>query len=292
MKKIIYILMSLIAILGLTLTVQADSDSLTAQLAGENNDPVVTGCTVDVANKTYDPTESSTTPVTVKFNVTDVNGYGDINDSLAQVEFDDNTADFVSLFDSGATNTSCSSSNVNSSTNEYTCIVNMQYWYQHSENYSIRCSGGDNNDSVLVNLTAANAFDYTQLVASSVDGVTVDFGTLTTSDYNTNVSDSNSPLNITNTGNTVLSTVSITGANLTQTGKSDIDIGQFYADDDNGVAGAQQLTTSKQQITGVSVPLEDATAGGNTDSAWVWFNVPSYLDPGTFSASWTLWEEE
>ncbi len=287
-----FLVFLLMAVVSLALVVWADSDSITAQVDGANYDPVVTDCAISDGNKTQNPVESNTQAILITMNVSDANGVGDLNNSLAKVELDD-ALTFTALFEAGATNTTCTAGDINTTARQYNCTVYMQYWYQHATNYSIQCSAGDKNDSVLVTKDAANAFDYTQLVASTVDGTTIDFGTITSGEFSTNVTDDNAPLNITNTGNTVLANVSITAANLTQTGKSDIDVGQFWADDDNGVAGAQQLSTSKLQITSVSVPLEDSTAGSNTDSVWVWFSVPALLQSGTYdSTSWTLWEEE
>ncbi len=288
-KMFLFLVLTLITLMLVNI-VNADSDSLTIQTTGTNYDPVVDTCGVDASS--YNPTEGSITVVTVKMNVTDTNGIGDLNNSLAKVEFDDNTASFVALYES-ATNTSCSSADIDADTREYTCTVNMQYWYQHPENFSVRCFAGDNNDTTLVTTDAANAFDYTQLVASSADGTTVDFGTITSGDYGTTVTDTNSPLNITNTGNTVLSTVSVTGADLTQTGKPNIDVGQFAVDELSTYSGAaQNLTTGKQQVASVSVSLEDSTPGGNYDEVYVWFTVPGTLEPGSYSGTWTLWEEE
>ena len=290
-RKVIPLFLSLVMAIGLALVVYADSDSLTVQTTGVNGDPNVDTCLVD--NTVFNPTENSITAVIVRFNVTDGNGVGDLNNSLAKVELDDNETAFEALYES-ATNTSCVSSDIDVDTRQYTCSVSMQFWFQHSQNYSVRCYVGDKNDSVLVSSTALNAFDYTKLVASSVDGTTVNFGTITSSQFGTTVNDTNSPVNITNTGNAVLANISITGANLTQAGKPDIDIGQFSADDvpTYNASTAQTLTTSTQQITGVSLPLEDSTPGGNDDSLWAFFTVPGALEPGSYSGTWTLFEQE
>jgi len=282
-----------LSVIGLSIValVNADSDSLSVQTTGVNGDPLVENCLVD--NTVFNPTENSVTTVTISFNVTDGNGVGDLNNSLAKAEFDDNETAFTALYES-ASNTSCTTVDIDTDTRQYTCAVDMQFWFQHAQNYSVRCYVGDKNDSALVSATTLNAFDYTQLVASSVDGTTVNFGVITSSLFGTTVNDTNSPINITNTGNTLLANISITGANLTQAGKQDIDVGNFSVDDVEvyNVSTTQTLTTSKQQITSVSVPLEDSTAGGNTDSLWAFFRVPSALEPGSYTGTWTLFEEE
>jgi hypothetical protein len=276
----------IVAMLAAVYSVYADSDNLAVTFAGTNYDPTADNCVV--STNAYSPTESGTTAVTVRFNVSDTNGVADLNDTLAKADLD-NATTFSALYES-ATNTSCTTSSIDADTRQYTCTVNMQYWYSPTTNYSARCSAGDKNDTTLVTANHNNAFAYAQLVASSADSTAVSFGTIASGNYNTNVSDANSPVNITNTGNVALATVSVTGVNATATGKPNIDVGQFLVDDDSGVAGAQALTAVLQQITGVSVPVEDSTAGGNTDSLWTWFNVPATLEPGDYTSTWTLTE--
>lgn len=269
--------------------VSADSDNLNVQLGGTNYDPTADTCLV--GSTSYTPTENSGTAVTVAFNVSDANGVADLNNTLAKVEFDD-ALTFSAVYESASNTTgNCATSDINTTTRQYTCTISMLYWYQHATNYSARCYTGDNNDSTTVTADSNNAFAYQKLVASTIDSATVAFGTLGSAQFNTNVSDSNSPITITNTGNAALTTLSITGDNLVQAGKTNISISQFYADDLN-ITSAQQLTVNKQQITGVSVVIEDSTPGGNTDNLLVWFNVPASVDPGTFTSTWTLWEEE
>jgi len=275
----------IVAMLAAVYAVYADSDNLAVTFAGTNYDPTVDTCAI--ATSSYSPTETGTTAVTVRFNASDTNGVADLNDTLAKADLDD-AVTFTALYES-ASNTSCTSSNIDADTKQYTCTINMQYWYS-ATNYSARCSAGDNNDTALVTANHNNAFAYAQLVASSADGTAVGFGTIASGNYNTNVSDANSPVTLTNTGNVALATVSLTGVNATATGKPNIDVGQFLIDDDSGVAGAQVLTAVSQQITGVTVPVEDSTPGGNTDSLWAWFNVPATLEPGDYTSTWTLTE--
>ncbi len=276
----------IVAMLAAVYAVYADSDELAVTFAGTNYDPTVDTCAI--AASSYSPTESGTTAVTVRFNASDTNGVADLNNTLAKADLDDATT-FSALYES-ASNTTRTSSNIDADTKEYTCTVQMQYWYSPTTNYSARCSAGDNNDTTLVTANQNNAFAYAQLVASTADGTAVGFGTIASGNYSTNVSDANSPVTLTNTGNIALATVSLTGANATATGKPNINVGQFLVDDDAVVAGAQTLTAVLQQITGVTVPIEDSTPGGNTDSLWAWFNVPATLEPGDYTSTWTLTE--
>ena len=139
---------------------------------------------------------------------------------------------------------------------------------------------------------ATETFTYAALVASVLDTATIDFGTITSSDYGTNKTDANSPTTVTNTGNQVLS-LKITGAELSESvGLSpNISVGDFYVKNDSSASGALQLTESQQTIPGTSVPLEDATPGGNIEEIWWFFSVPNPFRPGSYSGTWTLVEE-
>ena len=269
----------------LTVMCAAYSRDLNVAFTGTNYDPTVDSCVVTGA--THSPTGGTTTAVTVTITATDKNGVADFNNTLAKVDLDD-ALTFSALYES-ATGTSCTPANTDTDTRTYACTVNMQYWYS-ATNYSARCSVGDVNDSTLVTGDHANAFAYASLAASTADGTAISFGTITDTLFSTAVADTNSPIILTNTGNIVLATVSITGANATATGASNLDVGQFVVDDDSEIAGAQTLTAIAQQITGVSVPIEDSTPGGNTDSAWVWFNVPAVVESGSYTSVWTLTE--
>lgn len=270
--------------------VTADSDSLAAQTNSTNYEPVVASCVVN--QSTVTPTENSNVTITVRFNVSDNNGPADLNNSLAKVEFDDNRTEFLVLYNGTFNASGCDTTDPNATTRQYTCGVQFEYWYRHQMNYTVRCYGGDKNDSLRVTKDTTNALEFAKLVASTVDGTTVSFGTITSSNYGTNVTDTNSPINITNTGNAALTTISVTGANLTAAGRAGINVGQFYSDDDSTANDAQQLTTSSQQITGASVPTEDETTGSAHDSIWAFFVVPSILESGSYSGTWTLTEAE
>jgi len=242
--------------------------------------------TIIISQSSYTPTENSTTTVQVDFNATDLDGTANLNNSACKCEFD-NSATWATLYES-ASDTSCDNQTISANTTQYTCLVDMEFWFENNT-YSVNITVKD-NETVVTNAT--ETFTYTALVASVLDTTTVDFGTISSSDYGTNKTDSNSPTTITNTGNQVLS-LKITGADLSESvGLSpNISVGDFYVKNGSSASGALQLTTSQQTIPGTSVPLEDATPGGNTEEIWWFFSVPDPFRPGSYSGSWTLVEE-
>ncbi len=236
----------------------------------------------ETENSNYNPTENSTTSVRVDFNVTDFDGIGDLNNAACKCEFD-NSMTWQSLYET-ASDTACDNTTINENTTQYTCLVNMQFWYQ-ATNYSINITIADTSATVT---NASKTFVYNQLVASSIDLATIDFGTLAISDFGTNKTDINSPTLLTNTGNVNLS-LNITGAALT-TGSSSINANQFYADIDSTIDAALQLIAGSQQITGALVPAEDSMPGGNTEEIWWFFAVPERVGGGSYSGTWVLEE--
>ncbi len=253
------------------------------QLAGA---AVPTIDTIIINQSSYNPTENSTTTVKVNFNVTDLDGTANLNNSACQCEFD-NSQTWQALYES-ASDTSCDNQTINANTTQYTCLVDMQFWFENNT-YSVNVTVKDNETSVS---NATETFTYTVLIASVLDTTTIDFGTITSSDYGTNKTDSNSPTTITNTGNQVLS-LKITGAELSDsTGLSpNISVSDFYVKNDSSVSGSLQLSSSQQTIPNATVPVEDSASGGNTEDIWWFFSMPNTFRPGTYSGIWTLVEE-
>ncbi len=227
----------------------------------------------------FDPTEAANTSVFVSFLVNDGDGIGNLVNSSCKCEFD-NAFPFITLYE--AANASCSAIGVNDSAINYTCSIPFQYWYENNT-YGLKATIADNE--TIVNDTS-KSLAYTTLIASTIDLSSINFGTI--SSYNTNVTDSNSPLTITNTGNKQLQ-AKITGADLSN--NTNITVTRFYVDTDNNAAGALRLANVQQTISGATAVVEDSTPGGNTRDLWFFFFVPNTLLPGSYNGIWTLVEE-
>jgi hypothetical protein len=233
-----------------------------------------------VFDSSYTPTEAGTTYTSIKFNVSDTDGVANLNDSQCRCDVDDQATYAASY----ASNTSCTFANMTATQREYTCSIGMIYWYANGS-WSVNVTAGD--DTTLVS-NSTGTFAYNQLVASSLDGTAVAFGTIASAQYGTTVTDSNAATTITNTGNKVLS-LAATGATAAA-GSNSVSAGNFSVDTDSNSAGAMALTTGSQAISGASVPIEDITPGGNTEDIWFFFAVPNPLLPGSYASTWTLTE--
>ena len=242
--------------------------------------------TIVIAQSSYNPTENSTTTIRIDFNVTDLDGTANLNNSACKCEFD-NSAVWSALYEN-ATDISCDNQTIDADTVQYTCLVPMQYWYENNT-YSANLTLQD-NETTLNN--ASTTFTYTLLIASVLDTTIVNFGTITSADFGTNKTDANSPTTVTNTGNKPL-TLKITGDNLIDSNgiSANLNISQFSVKNESSFSGALQLTTLQQTIPNTLVPVEDATPGDNTEDVWWFFSVPNPFLPGTYSGTWTLTEE-
>ena len=235
--------------------------------------------TVKVNASSFNPTEAGFTEVEIRFNVSHPDNHTNLNDTECRCDVDDQ----ATYADTFAHNTSCVSVNVNVTSKQYTCIINMDYWFIDGT-WSVNVTIADSNQSF--DHDTSQTFTYSQLIASSLDTTAVGFGTIADTDYSTNKTDSNSPTVITNTGNKNL-TLNITGTNMTANGVSDIDVGSFYVNNASDANSGQQLTTSSQAITGVLVPRGNTS---NTEQIWWFFYVPATVLPAIYSATWTLVE--
>ncbi len=241
---------------------------------------------IALGQASYTPTENSTTTVRIDFNVTDLDGISNLNNSACNCKFDNNPA-WQALYENAADN-NCDNQTIDADTIQYTCLVDMQYWYENNT-YSVNITVKDNETQVN---NATETFTYITLIASVLDTTTINFGTLTSPDYGINKTDTNSPMTITNTGNKQL-TLKVTGAPLADSNgiSPNISISQFYVKNDSSASGALQLTASQQTIPNTLVPIEDSTPGGNTEDIWWFFSVPNPFLPGSYSGTWILTEE-
>jgi len=282
--SIILMLVSMIPVIAI-----ADSHGLTPSATVGNDPPVITSMALD--DTSYDPTEASTTRVTLTFNVSDNNGVGDLDDSKVKVEVDDANS-FASPV-AKYTNTSCIVvQDISSTVRQYRCSWNMDYWDEArtgADSYSTRVTAGDNAGTVS-NDTTTNAptYDYTTLVATDIDSTSISFGSVTTGTENNPATENPTTLN--NTGNANLY-INITGADLTSNGFT-YAIGYFSVDLDADPTGEQTLTTTNTQIAGASIPKgTDGTPSPEEELYW-FADTPTGLNPATYTGSWTLTQYE
>lgn len=258
----------------------ADSHSMSPLATVGNAPPVIYYMALDAGS--YDPTEASTTTVSITARVRDDNGVGDINDSEFKTEVDD-VASFVSAV-AKYTNASCVTADLSATEREYNCTWSMDYW-DSAGTYSTQVTAGDNTGTVS-NGTADGAptYSYTTLVASGIDSTTISFGSVTTGTTNNPATEN--PITLNNTGNANLS-INVTGADLTGNGHTYV-VGNFSVDLDSNPTGEQALTSSNAQIVGASILQGNDGTPSPTEELYWFADTPTGLKPASYSGTWTL----
>lgn len=244
-------------------------------------DPVIDNVVIN--GSAFDPKEGGVIVVKVVFNVTDTDGWWTLNNSACKCEFDNNAV-WDSLYES-ANDSLCSNTIIDINTMQYTCLVDMSFWYEPTT-FSVNVTVADNPGTVVTD--ASQTFTYNILVASDLDASSIDFGSLDYSDLDTDKVDANSPLVINNTGNSVIS-LNVTGADLADSNAvaPNVSVGDFFVDVDSDIAGAVQLSYSSQLITSASVPVA-ASGSDGLEELWWFFSVPPALQYGLYSGAWVL----
>ena len=165
------------------------------------------GVSVAVTNSTLSsvsPTENSNTVATFYVQVTDLDGVNDINDTAVNVSF--TKSGEVSRF-----NSSCSlTSDISSTTANYTCTVNIWY-YDSTGAWVVNACGKDLGNTTYACNSTQN-FTYNQLQALTLSPSSLTWATLTPGTENQ--TSNNDPTLINNTGNFNFTNITIRGHNL------------------------------------------------------------------------------
>jgi len=196
----------LIAIVAMAYTAVADTEcttqdcSVSTSLTVGNSDPTITG--VDSGISVTLTAETSAT-ANVLYNVTDLNGFGDLNDSTAQcVGFKSGEA--------SRTSTSCTAQNQAGNDLRYNCSVDFQYFDAAASDWAWNCSVTDNslasdfNDTVTLTVNALNFVDQN-----------ITTFTWSTAISNTTDQEANTAINFDNGGNQDYETALVTAQNAT-----------------------------------------------------------------------------
>ncbi|MFH1606960.1 MAG: hypothetical protein ABIC91_06430 [Nanoarchaeota archaeon] len=230
-----------------------------------NAAPTITG--VSAASGT--PTEGTTTAVHIYFNVTDTNGYTDVNptQASANVTFNGVTRSSASCADYGA----WTGGNIRG----VDCTINMNYYDESSASWDISVRAIDGAVAVA-NDSNANTMTYDTLYAFTLEQSNINFNSASPGATGLNASDDPQVLN--NTGNGAFTKINITGHSLTN-GEDTIGAGNFTV---NATADAAGMAVgSNILITGASLSVN------STQNLYVWLDLPSGLSNGTYSTNST-----
>lgn len=259
---------ALVTILMLITTTVVMADSATMNLSVGNSVPTGDNIVVDGqdTSASVNPNAGSTTSVSIEFEVSDDNGYQDINYVSCMVWNPSGNPDFVTMSFNGS---------VDSNTAIYTGSFNLDF-FDESGSYDANCTV---QDSSFTTGNLVEEFDYEALTALGLDASSISFSAVTpgqTSSLNgdEDMGTASAPT-IQNMGNVQID-AEISGTDLVNGGDTiSVDNVEYQF----GSLGYNTMSTSTQQELGLNL------AAGSSSLENVDFRV--YVPVGTESTSYS-----
>ena len=179
-------------------------DAITASIVIGNNAPNISD--VSIAGQTWAPLEGDVRVIEVSFLANDAEGTANLDDVSANVNVSYQSSEGAGLLSNE--NKTCDVVNIDSDTNNYTCGVIMQYFWDHSTAWTVDAQINDTNNNFAMNSSNNNATDadpgtnwtYSELVAGNLSGTSLAWATVAPGDTNAS---STTNLSLENTGNSL-----------------------------------------------------------------------------------------
>lgn len=285
-------------------------DAITATISVGNTAPNISD--VSLAALSFSPSEGDVRLVEVAFLANDAEGASNLDNTTAKVNIS-----YQSLTGAGIltdSNSSCTSTNVDSDTNNYTCEINMQYFWDHSTAWTVDAEVKDNNNNFALNSSnqAGDGLNwtYSELIAANLTGTSLAWASVVPADTNAS---STTNLTLENTGNSLSLNIVDTVIDLGGPSGTIIPAGNFSlfnitntdkieCDFENQSAA---VTIGAHPIVGVNETairhlINALKRGGGSDNFGLTnvclFDVPADLLAGTYDTSsggtWTIVEED
>ncbi len=219
-------------------------------------------------------TALSTTNVYVLFNVTDTNGYTDLNDSSA-------VCIGYKSGESSRTSSSCAAQDQSGNKLRYNCTVTFQYYDASAADWKWNCSVKDYSFEMVYNDSVAftiNALNYIEQGISSF--------TWSSASSNTNDQEANAPIIMYNGGNQDYESCSVTGHNSTDGGSNIIPTSSFALNYLTGTPAGTALVD--ETATSISSWFTLPHGNGVSENIFAYVDIPAL--PGGVYTSTSAWE--
>jgi len=266
------------AMVAMTYVVVADTEctgqdcSINTSLTVGNAVPIIkevqSGITVTL-------TAESSKTVNVLFNVTDANGFGDVNDSTSQ----------CTGFKSGEANrasTSCAAQDQSANDLRYNCTVDFQFFDAAAADWAWNCTVTDNSLASVFNDTVT----FTVNSLNFIDQNATTF-TWSTASSNTSDQEANLPIRLDNGGNQDYETANVTAFNATDGSGNTIPATAFALNNVTGTpAGTQMADNTSVSITSFFTLQHGA---GANETLYAYVDMPT-VPSGSYSSisSWIM----
>jgi len=231
-------------------------------LAAAGGNPTVVGgiYSSSVTIPSQSVTENGITEMLVSFTVSDVDGVGDIDDSTANLTLRRSLVGVDGALNNVSTNTTCfAESDVDANTANYTCTVQLHYWFDPAE---------WNLTAGILDISGVASVNHTNFTVVSTSAIVVslssfDFGTLTIGTEN---STATSPIVVNNTANAGVLSVSVLAVDLVgEVIVSDtIGANNFSVDVDTGGIPPLECTAATELVNASAIAVVGSVlASGN-----------------------------
>ncbi len=271
--KTIGALVVLLAVVIMAYVVTADVQctsqdcSINTTLTVGNSNPTITGVEGGI---TITGTAETSVTTNVLFNVTDGNGYADVNDTTAQCVG----------YKSGETNrtsSSCTAQDQSGNDLSYNCSVDFQYYDAAAADWAWNCSVTDNaavsvnDDSVTFTINALNYVD-----------VNVSTFTWASATANTNDQEADTAINLDNGGNQDYGAATVTAYNATNGNGYVIPATTFYLNNATGTPAGTQMADSSAVAITAWFTLQHGN--GASEDLFAYVDMPA-IESGTYTSA-------
>ena len=236
---------------------------------------------VSLGGRSYSPTAGGTTEIEVSFLADEIDGTDHLDNSTALVN-----VSYQSLTGAGLlsdSNSSCSSATIDTDTMNYSCYVQLEYFWDHSTAWTVDAQISDINSSLGLNSSnqANNGLNWTynELVASNFSDTSLAWSTIVPLDTNASSTTNLTNENIGNSLSLQLTTTIIDlGASGTATYIPALNFTIFNVTDANKIE-----CDYTNQSEAVNSGVKPFTGVNNT--AFVWLNNTLRRGQGTAQES-------
>ena len=224
-----------------------------------------------------DPLEDGIRNITFNFTARDADGAGDLNNNSVRAEF----------LKSGETtriNTTCTSQNIDSNSNRYFCTIGMWYFDGNGAwtiNVTINDTAGEKAEN------SSTTFTFNLLTAMKMGPTALTWSSLTIT--STNVGSNNDPITINNTGNDVITNITVTAIDLAgeTTITEFIYAGNFTVNTADAADGTVMANASQIQVAIANLTRGNYSANnGVTGQEQLYFYLEA-LNPGISAQSYS-----
>ncbi len=271
-------LMLVITMIAVIYIVAADTEctgqdcSVSTSLTVGNSAPTITDVESGI---TITLTGDSSKSVNMLFNVTDLNGYADVNDSTAQCIGNKSG-------ESSRTSTSCSAQDQSGNDLTYNCTVSFEYYDIAASDWIWNCSVSDNypesvyNDSVVFTINDLNYVD--------INETTLSWSSATP---NTDDEEAGAPINLDNGGNQDYEAATVTAQNATN-GSNVIPATAFSLDADTLQTTGQTYMADNSSVA-ITTWFTLPHGSGANENLYAYVDMPA-VPSGSYTgiASWAI----